>query len=150
MDPTKQTNLSRLNRVKVEASLSSSDIPKIVIRESTPLLPKRKITPSDTFMKDTVTLTPARRRHNSLGTPAMRLHSPSWTNHAAPETPAHNSSLALTPAMRRVEPTTEWKKLILSSATISPAASSATPGHGPSPQNLAPWSQQLLDSGFSQ
>ena len=133
-----------------ETSLSSSDIPKIVIGESTPLLPKRKISPTDTFLKDTVTLTPARRRHNSLGTPAMRLHSPSWTNHAAPETPAHNSSLTFTPAMRRVEPTTEWKKLILSSATISPAVSSATPGHGPSPQNLAPWSQQLLDSGFSQ
>merc|ERR1712079_762576 len=97
-------------------SLSSSDIPKIVIGESTPLLPKRKVTPTDTFMKDTVTLTPARRRHNSLGTPVMRLHSPSWTNHAAPETPAHNSSLTHTPAMRRVEPTTEWKKLILSSA----------------------------------
>ena len=98
----------------------------------------------------TVSDTPSRRRHNSLGcvTPALRLQ-------LETDTPAaHNSSLTLSPAMRRVEPCEEWARMILSSgasAISSPPASAATPGHGPSPaQNLAPWSQQLLDSGFSE
>ena len=134
---------------------ATTDIPQIVIEatETTPLLlPRRKITPTETFLKvvtQTPSETPSRRRHNSLGcvTPALRLQ-------LEPETPsaAHNSSL--TPAMRRVEPTEEWARMILSSgasAVSSPPASAATPGHGPSPaQNLAPWSQQLLDSGFSE
>ena len=134
---------------------ATTDIPQIVIEatETTPLLlPRRKITPTETFLKvvtQTPSETPSRRRHNSLGcvTPALRLQ-------LEPETPsaAHNSSL--TPAKRRVEPTEEWARMILSSgasAVSSPPASAATPGHGPSPaQNLAPWSQQLLDSGFSE
>ena len=136
-----------------EASQSSSEIPEIKIDESTPLIPKRRITPTDTFMKNTVTLTPAIRRHNSLGcvTPALRLQMET-------DTPAAHNTTTLTPAMRRVEPCEEWARMILSSATISPAATvAATPGYGPSPaasrpQNLdlSAWSQQLLDSGFSE
>ena len=132
---------------------STTEIPQIVIdaSETTPLIPRRKITPTETFMKVvTVSDTPSRRRHNSLGcvTPALRLQ-------LETDTPAaHNSSLTLSPAMRRVEPCEEWARMILSSgasAISSPPASAATPGHGPSPaQNLAPWSQQLLDSGFSE
>ena len=136
-----------------EASQSSSEIPEIIINESTPLIPKQRITPTDTFMKNTATLTPARRRHNSLGcvTPALRLQMET-------DTPAAHNTTTLTPAMRRVEPCEEWARMILSSATISPAATvAATPGYGPSPaasrpQNLdlSAWSQQLLDSGFSE
>ena len=136
-----------------EASQSSSEIPQIKIDESTPLIPKRMITPTDTFMKNTATLTPARRRHNSLGcvTPALRLQMET-------DTPAAHNTTTLTPAMRRVEPCEEWARMILSFATISPAATvAATPGYGPSPaasrpQNLdlSAWSQQLLDSGFSE
>ena len=72
---------------------------------------------------------------------------------AAPDTPAANNTTILTPAMRMVERSEEWARMILSSgaSAMSPASVAATPGHGPSrPQNLAPaWSQQLLDSGFS-
>ena len=140
-----------------EASKSSSEIPHIVIDESTPLIQKLRITPTDTFMKDTATLTPPRRRHNSLGcvTPALALRLQLETNQmlAAPDTPAANNTTILTPAMRMVEPSEEWARMILSSgaSAMSPASVAATPGHGPSrPQNLAPaWSQQLLDSGFS-
>ena len=114
----------------VEASQSSSEIPQIVIDESTPLIPKLRITPTDTFMKDTATLTPARRRHNSLGcvTPALRLQL------AAPDTAAANNNTILTPAMRVVEPSEEWARMILSSgaSAMSPASVAATPGHGPS------------------
>ena len=136
-----------------EASQSSSEIPEIIINESTPLILKQRITPTDTFMKNTATMTPARRRHNSLGcvTPALRLQMET-------DTPAAHNTTTLTPAMRRVEPCEEWARMILSSATISPAATvAATPGYGPSPaasrpQNLdlSAWSQQLLDSGFSE
>ena len=140
-----------------EASKSSSEIPHIVIDESTPLIQKLRITPTDTFMKDTEMLTPPRRRHNSLGcvTPALALRLQLETNQmlAAPDTPAANNTTILTPAMRMVEPSEEWARMILSSgaSAMSPASVAATPGHGPSrPQNLAPaWSQQLLDSGFS-
>ena len=140
-----------------EASKSSSEIPHIVIDESTPLIQKLRITPTDTFMKDTATLTPPRRRHNSLGcvTPALALRLQLETNQmlAEPDTPAANNTTILTPAMRMVEPSEEWARMILSSgaSAMSPASVAATPGHGPSrPQNLAPaWSQQLLDSGFS-
>ena len=139
-----------------EASKSSSEIPHIVIDESTPLIQKHRIMPTDTFMKDTATLTPP-RRHNSLGcvTPALALRLQLETNQmlAAPDTPAANNTTILTPAMRMVEPSEEWARMILSSgaSAMSPASVAATPGHGPSrPQNLAPaWSQQLLDSGFS-
>ena len=129
---------------------ATTDIPQIVIEatETMPLLlPRRKITPTETFLKvvtQTPSETPSRRRHNSLGcvTPALRLQ-------LEPETPsaAHNSSL--TPAMRRVEPTEEWARMILSSgaSAISSPAPAATPGHGPS-SAAAP--QKLLDSGFSE
>ena len=116
----------------VEASQSSSEIPQIVIDESTPLIPKLRITPTDTFMKDTATLTPARRRHNSLGcvTPALALR----LQLAAPDTPAANNNTILTPAMRMVEPSEEWARMILSSgaSAMSPASVAASPGHGPS------------------
>ena len=116
----------------VEASQSSSEIPQIVIDESTPLIQKRRITPTDTFMKDTATLTPARRRHNSLGcvTPALALR----LQLAAPDTPTANNTTILTPAMRMVEPSEEWARMILSSgaSAMSPASVAASPGHGPS------------------
>ena len=150
---------------------ATTDIPQIVIdttetSETTPLLPKQKITPTESFMKVvtvTPSETPSRKRHNSLGcvTPALALRLQLGSNQLLEtETPSatHNSSLTLTPAMRRVEPCEEWARMILSSATISPAATvAATPGYGPSPaasrpQNLdlSAWSQQLLDSGFSE
>ena len=122
----------------VEASQSSSEIPQIVIDESTPLIQKRRITPTDTFMKDTATLTPARRRHNSLGcvTPALALRLQLETNQmlAATDTPAAHNTTILTPAMRMVEPSEEWARMILSSgaSAMSPASVAASPGHGPS------------------
>merc|ERR1711884_585389 len=107
--------------------------------ETTPLLPKQKITPTESFMK-VVTVTPfetpSRKRHNSLGcvTPALALRLQLGSNQLLEtETPsaAHNSSLTLSPAMMRVEPCEEWARMILSSGASAISSPAATPGHGP-------------------
>ena len=108
-------------------STKSGELPRVIVTdtsETTPLLGRRFVDPSQSFLRDleTPATTPARRRPASLSSvpPTARLHLASDT--PVPATPTYT----LTPAMRLLHPSPAWRNNLLASASPLPRPA-ATP-----------------------